>query len=152
MLDASGPVDDTDHEIYELIKTKKKLLIANKIDIRAPGVSDAMAVCFKGEKIIDVSVKQHMNIDAVMEFLAELAAEARGKEGDLTVNRRQKRLLEELRAVLQQVNRLVEVSSSQVEIIAEEIRRAIDIIGQLMGQITPEDILNKIFSEFCVGK
>jgi tRNA modification GTPase len=152
MLDASGPVDDTDHEIYELIKEKKKLLIANKIDIRAPGVSDSLAARFKGEKIIDVSVKQHLNIDAVMGFLAELAAEARGKEGDFTVNRRQKSLLEELRSVLQQVSRMVEVSSAQVEIIAEEIRRAIDIIGQLMGQITPEDILNKIFSEFCVGK
>ena len=33
-----------------------------------------------------------------------------------------------------------------------EIRRAIEIIGELMGEITPDDILNKIFSEFCVGK
>ncbi|MDQ1350951.1 MAG: tRNA modification GTPase MnmE [Acidobacteriota bacterium] len=152
MLDASGPIDNTDQEIYDLIKEKKKLIIANKSDIRAPGVTDTMVARFKGEKIIDVSVKQHMNIDAVTGFLAECAAEARGKEGDFTVNRRQKVLLEELRTVLQQVSRMVEVPSAQVEIIAEDIRRAIDIIGQLMGKITPEDILNKIFSEFCVGK
>jgi tRNA modification GTPase len=42
--------------------------------------------------------------------------------------------------------------SNHVEIIAEEIRQAVEIIGQLMGEITPDDILNKIFSEFCVGK
>jgi tRNA modification GTPase len=39
-----------------------------------------------------------------------------------------------------------------VEIMAEEIRRAVEIIGQLMGEVTHDDILNKIFSEFCVGK
>jgi tRNA modification GTPase len=42
--------------------------------------------------------------------------------------------------------------SHHVEIMAEEIRQAAAIIGQLMGEITPEDILNKIFSQFCVGK
>lgn len=152
MLDASGPIDNTDQEIYDLIKKKKKLIIANKIDIRAPGVTETIAAGFKDEKIVDVSVKQHMNIDAVTNFLAECVAEARGKESDYTVNRRQTGLLEELRTVLQRVSQMVEVPSAQVEIIAEEIRRAIDIIGQLMGKITPEDILNKIFSEFCVGK
>ncbi len=152
MLDASGPIDNTDQEIYDLIKKKRKLIIANKIDIRAPGVTETIAACFKAEKIVEVSVKKHMNIDAVTDFLVECVAEARGKESDFTVNRRQKGLLEELRTVLQRVSQMVEIPSAQVEIIAEEIRQAIDIIGQLMGKITPEDILNKIFSEFCVGK
>jgi tRNA modification GTPase len=42
--------------------------------------------------------------------------------------------------------------SSYVEIMAEEIRQAVEIIGKLMGEITPDEILNKIFSQFCVGK
>ncbi|HLP58451.1 MAG TPA: tRNA uridine-5-carboxymethylaminomethyl(34) synthesis GTPase MnmE [Candidatus Deferrimicrobium sp.] len=152
MLDASRPIEQTDQEIYELIKGKKKLLIANKTDIAAAGVIDAIAACFKEEKIIHVSVKQHMNIDAVTSFLEELVADVRGKESDFTVNRRQKGLLEELRDILLRVKQMMENSAVQVEIIAEEIRRALDIIGQLLGKITPEDILNKIFSEFCVGK
>ncbi|HLP48323.1 MAG TPA: hypothetical protein VK469_20450, partial [Candidatus Kapabacteria bacterium] len=120
--------------------------------IAAAGVIDAIAACFKEEKIIHVSVKQHMNIDAVTSFLEELVADVRGKESDFTVNRRQKGLLEELRDILLRVKQMMENSAVQVEIIAEEIRRALDIIGQLLGKITPEDILNKIFSEFCVGK
>jgi tRNA modification GTPase len=88
----------------------------------------------------------------VTKFLAELAADARGKESDFTVNRRQKLLLEELQKVLLRIKGMVKISSEPVEIVAEEVRRALDLIGQLLGKITPEDILTKIFSEFCVGK
>ena len=155
MLDASRPLEHVDQEIFERIQEKKKLIIANKMDIPAPGTLDEIAHHFKDEKMVQVSVKQHMNIDMVTEFLKGLVIDSRGMEREFTVNRRQKGLLEELRTVLLRVNGMLEIPSGQVEqveIIAEEIRRAVDIIGQLMGKITPADILNKIFSEFCVGK
>lgn len=152
MLDASRPVDDTDKDIYELVKEKKRLIIVNKTDIRDPAVSEAIDADFKDEKIEYVSVKEHVNIEAVTGFLEGIVNGIRGKESEFTVNQRQKRLLEELRTVLNRVSEMVEAHSGHAEIIAEEIRRAVEIIGQLMGEITPDDILNKIFSEFCVGK
>jgi tRNA modification GTPase len=54
--------------------------------------------------------------------------------------------------VLCRVREMMEHLAGHAEIAAEEIRRALDIIGRLTGEITPEDILDKIFSEFCVGK
>jgi tRNA modification GTPase len=152
MLDASRPVDDTDKDIYELVKEKKRLIIVNKTDIREPGVSEAIDAYFKDERIEYVSVKEHVNIEVVTGFLEGIVNGIRGKESEFTVNQRQKRLLEELRMVLKRVSEMVEAHSGHAEIIAEEIRRAVEIIGQLMGEITPDDILNKIFSEFCVGK
>jgi tRNA modification GTPase len=152
MLDASRPIDDTDREIYELVKEKKRLIIVNKTDIRDPVVSEAIADYFKDEKIEHVSIKDHVNIEAATGFLEGIVGSIRSKESEFTVNQRQKRLLEELRNVLNRVREMVEAHSGHAEIIAEEIRRAVEIIGQLMGEVTPDDILNKIFSEFCVGK
>lgn len=152
MLDASRPVDDTDKGIYERIKKKKKLFAANKMDIMDQKAVDSIASCFKKEKIAHISVKEHINIEAVTGFLKNLISNVKSKESDFTVNLRQKLSLEELKTILSRVRQMKESHATHAEIIAEEIRRAIEIIGELMGEITPDDILNKIFSEFCIGK
>ena len=152
MLDASEPFDQGDKEIYELIKQKKKLLAVNKLDIKEQTVLDAIAAYFKEESIARISVKEHTNIEAVTGFFQEIISDIKGKETDFTINQRQKLALEELHAILTRVKEMSVTHSHHVEIMAEEIRQAAAIIGQLMGEITPDDILNKIFSQFCVGK
>jgi tRNA modification GTPase len=152
MLDASSPLDPIDKEIYELIKPKKKLVVVNKLDIKEQTVLEAIAAYFKDEAIAHISVKEHTDIEAVTDFFKEIATDIKGKETDFTVNQRQKLALEELQAILTRVKEMAAAYSHQVEIMAEEIRQALEIIGQLMGEITPDDILNKIFSQFCIGK
>ncbi len=152
MLDASRPFDNTDKGIYELVKKKKKLIAANKMDIMDQKALDSITSYFKKEKIVHISVKEHTNIEAITGFLKEIIGDVKSKGSDFTINQRQKLSLEELKVVLNRVQQMVETHSGQTEIVAEEIRRAIEIIGELMGEITPDDILNKIFSEFCVGK
>jgi tRNA modification GTPase len=151
MLDASRALDDTDKEIYELVKEKKKLVILNKVDIKEQSASEAVKAYFKDEVIQEISVKEHTNIEAIANFLKGIIQHIKGKETEFSVNQRQKLALEELRTILTRVKEMATLPS-QVELSAEEIRRALQIIGQLMGEITPEDILNKIFSQFCVGK
>lgn len=152
MLDASSPLEPIDKEIYELIKQKKKLVVVNKLDIKEQTVLEAIAAYFKDEAILHISVKEHTNIEAVTDFFKEIASDIKDKETDFTINQRQKLALEELQTILTRVKELAAAHATQVEIMAEEIRQAIAIIGQLMGEITPDDILNKIFSQFCVGK
>jgi tRNA modification GTPase len=152
MLDVSRPLDNIDQDIYQLVMAKKKLIVANKRDIMDPQVWEDIRICFKDEEVVGISVKTHTGIDAVTGFLKGLVTGMLEKETDLTVNRRQKLALEELRRILRQAKEMAAAHSVNIEIIAEEIRQAVDIIGQLMGTITPDDILNKIFSEFCVGK
>jgi tRNA modification GTPase len=152
MLDASSPLHRSDKEIYDLIEPKKKLVVVNKLDIKEQTVLDTITAYFKKEEIVHISVKQHSNIDAITGFFKEIINDIKGKETDFTINQRQKLALEELQAILTRVKEMAATHSSHVEIMAEEIRRAVEIIGQLMGEITPDDILNKIFSQFCVGK
>jgi tRNA modification GTPase len=152
MLDASTPLDGRDKEIFELIKQKNKLVVVNKLDIKTQTVLDTIAAYFKDEQIVYISVKKHTNIEVITGFFKGMINDIKGNETDFTINQRQKLALEELQAILNRVKEMSVSHSSHVEIMAEEIRRAVDIIGQLMGEITPDDILNKIFSEFCVGK
>jgi tRNA modification GTPase len=152
MLDASIPFDRSDKEIYDLIKQKNKLVVVNKLDIKEQTVLDTISDYFKNEEIVHISVKEHTNIEAITGFFKEMINDIKGKETDFTINQRQKLALEELQTILTRLKDMSITHSNHVEIIAEEIRRAVEIIGQLMGEITPDDILNKIFSQFCVGK
>lgn len=152
MLDASQPLDHTDKDIYGKIKDKKKLIAINKEDICDPQIMADISAHFKDEETAAISVKEHRNIDAVTGFLKGIVSHIKEKETEFTVNRRQKQSLEELTDVLRKVLEMVDAHTAHAEIIAEEIRRAIEIIGRLMGEITPDDILNKIFSQFCIGK
>ncbi|MCP4148955.1 MAG: tRNA uridine-5-carboxymethylaminomethyl(34) synthesis GTPase MnmE [bacterium] len=152
MLDATRSLDDMDREIYQLIREKKKIIILNKTDMVETSGLDKYVSAFEGERVVEVSVKEHKNIDEVTGFLKEIIENVKQRETDITVNRRQKLALEELRGVLVGIDGMSGAHNAQAEIIAEEIRRGIEIIGGLMGEITPDDILNKIFSEFCIGK
>jgi tRNA modification GTPase len=152
MLDASCELDKTDFEIFKLVEKKRKIVTANKIDIAKPSVLQSIKSCFNDEKILEISVTGNINIDKVRDFLKTLVGTIKGKDLELTVNQRQKTCLLKLLDVLRRITHMVKTGAENVEIVAEEIREAMKIIGELTGEITPDDILQQIFSQFCVGK
>ncbi len=162
LLDASRPLEQADFDIYQIIEKKQKLIVINKIDIADPSVTQDIHNHFASTKAappLEISVKKDSGIDNVREFIKSLAGNFEGKAIDFAVNNRQKKSLEKLHQVLTTVSQMIAEEdsasgsfSSNAEIAAEEIRRAIEIIGELLGEITPDDILNQIFSQFCVGK
>ena len=72
-----------------------------------------------------------------------------GSEGGLIGRTRQRKLLEETAASLR---RSIDVVGQGEELAAEELRTAVHSLGRLLGRVDVEDILDKIFREFCVGK
>jgi len=152
MLDGTQGPDHTDLDIFARIRDKKKLIVVNKLDGVDEGVPVVVTTQFPGEEIVGISVLNHRNIDSVTAFLKSVVATVTEQEAEFAVNQRQQRILEDLKGVLDRVYNMVIVEGVQVEIVAEEIRGAIGLIGRLMGEVTPDDILNGIFSSFCVGK
>jgi tRNA modification GTPase len=152
MLDGSKSLEKTDKDLYQRIENKPKLVVTNKLDQPGQRLPADVSSFFKNETIAGVSVKHHINMESITGFLKGLVTDVKGKEADFTINQRQRQSLEQLRGILERVRGMVEARTSEVELIAEEIRQSIQVIGQLMGEITPDDILHKIFSEFCVGK
>ena len=152
MLDASVELNESDFEIYDLIKDKKKVVVANKIDIARKDILARIKSDFKNEKVIEISVKESKNLGKVSQFIENIVREMKKGNDPFGINQRQKNLLENLKDRLEKVSSMINEKSKNAELIAEEIRGAINIIGELTGEITSEKILQQIFSEFCVGK
>ena len=154
LLDASRPLEETDTGIYDSIREKEKLILINKLDAAQQRNLEALRGFFteREEEFFEISLKDEMNVDVVPFFLKRMVKRIESQAADFSINQRQKNLLERLLEVLNTVNRMVAEGTAEVEIIAENIRAGMDLIGQLTGHISTDDILNRIFATFCVGK
>lgn len=152
MLDASREIEPIDLEIYRLIGGKIRIMVLNKSDIAEPQRLEKVREVFPGETVYPLSAKNRDNLEVITSFLKGLLNDLRGKHIEAVVNFRQKSILEILLEKLRKINRDLSTSFPDAAILAEEIRQAIQRIGELTGEIAHADILQEIFRRFCIGK
>jgi tRNA modification GTPase len=85
---------------------------------------------------------------SLREALDRAAFGADSAAARLALGGRHVQLIEE---ALQSLRRIADAKDSP-ELLAVEIRSALDSLGQILGVVTPDDILGRIFSKFCIGK
>ncbi len=152
MVDASSPLEESDWEIYRLIGAKKRVVLANKSDLAHQRFVQGIRAAFSGETVHLVSAKNGENLDKVTGFLRALLRQV-PKEADATaVNQRQRALLEKLQEQIGLIQHLQAQAPAPAELVAEEIRQGLQLIGELTGAIGAEDILRGVFAKFCIGK
>jgi tRNA modification GTPase len=154
MLDRSRPFDSNDFEIIEEVKDKKKILVLNKTDLPERISLEEIRGRFKKDPIVSISAVKNEGIDALKECIcASLITRDIGSSSDeiIVANVRHKAALVKIRDSLQSANKGLEEGAS-LEFTAFEIRSALDTLGELVGETTPEDVLNVIFEQFCIGK
>ena len=99
---------------------------------------------------LGLSVKSGDGLDALIRLLAERALEAidRGEEPLITRQRHRDRIVQSHEAL----GRFLESHKADPELRAEDLRTAAQALGRITGQVDVEDILDRIFSSFCIGK
>ena len=97
-----------------------------------------------------VSCEDGSGLEALRSLLAAEARKAVGNAADVLPSRM--RHVELLSSALESLLNAVERTGEALELRAEELRSASDHIGRISGAVDVEDLLNVIFSQFCVGK
>jgi len=121
------------------------LRVINKIDLsgESPGAGDDGA--------IRISAKTGAGIDALQSRLVELAGYADPGAGALSARRRHLEALDRAAAHFEAGRRAL-AGSAAGEIMAEELRLAQAVLGEITGAVSADDLLGRIFGEFCIGK
>lgn len=131
------------------------IIVLNKSDKRKAGSLPELPLTVRKYPLVQTSALTGEGLEALK---TQLAASALG--GDVTTrlqggrqafNRRQREALNRSLQSVRQAKESAENNESY-EFIAMETRSAIDALGEIVGETTTEDILHKIFSEFCIGK
>ena len=117
------------------------IFVLNKSDLRESA--------FNNKDVIEISLLNKTNLDVLMEKIKEkILKKVDLKHNPMVFNERHNVLLQQC---IEDLNR-VDFQNMPIEIIGEELRIACDKIGQITGQIYTDDILDRIFSKFCIGK
>jgi tRNA modification GTPase len=117
-------------------------IVRSKTDIRAASPAT-------GERETWVSAVDSTGLDELRDVIDRLAFGETSAGTALAVNARHVRAIEDARAAL--CRALVEVEQG-AELLAMELREALDAIAEISGRITPDDVLGRVFAAFCIGK
>ena len=111
--------------------------------------SDLHDKCCNDSSVVEISLLNQSNLDVLMEKIKEkVLKNVELKHNPMVLNERHNILLQQcIDALLR-----IDFQNMPIEIIGEELRIACDKIGQITGQIYTDDILDRIFSTFCIGK
>ncbi|MCE5195126.1 MAG: tRNA uridine-5-carboxymethylaminomethyl(34) synthesis GTPase MnmE [Nitrospiraceae bacterium] len=155
VIDGSHDLKNEDIEVLEKIKDRNTIIAINKSDI----MRDENCKKFKGAfskyqmRIIKISALKDHGIDELKNVIFNSSVKNwnEHKEGIIITNLRHKTLIQ---AAYDSLKDAVEAFNTDkpVEIIAIGLRDSLDKLGEIIGAVTTDDILNRIFSSFCIGK
>ena len=156
VIDLSRSLTRQDREIADEIKEKKIIICCNKMALSHKTNISQIIRLFPHNKnisIVRLSAKTGKGINELRETIYNLFITDKGalSEGRLVTNIRHKDALKRALESLEQAKSSLSAKSSE-EFIALDIRQALNALGEIIGETTTEDILDNIFSNFCVGK
>lgn len=155
IFDRSEPLRDEDFEVIGKIKGKNAIIIMNKCDLPAAFDETALALnlTFCDSHVLHISATRGDGLEELKEWIfnSSLKDWREGKDGVLVTNLRHKTALENAMASLgMAMSGFTE--NKPLEITALELRDSLDRLGEIVGAVTTEDILDNIFKNFCIGK
>ncbi|MFN3396281.1 MAG: tRNA uridine-5-carboxymethylaminomethyl(34) synthesis GTPase MnmE [Thermodesulfovibrionales bacterium] len=152
VIDGSRPLSDEDLYIIEKVREKgKRFIIAiNKADL-SPSV--ATITIHPLPLTLNISAKTGQGLEELKESIINLSlGGAMGEsQGLIVANLRHKKAIDNAITSFRKASEDM-VNSQPGEIIALSLRDGLDHLGEIVGAVTTEDILNRVFSQFCIGK
>jgi len=151
VLDASRKESAEDERLIRKYRAKKMIVVFNKTDLPRRIDKRRILELAGGIPAVDVSALKSRNIDKLREVIRGHFAPGPGKEEDVILHIRQRDLLQRMLDALRRASKLLEKGHS-LELYAEEIRACLPLVGELTGEIHSNEVIDDIFSRFCVGK
>ncbi|GAB6065793.1 tRNA uridine-5-carboxymethylaminomethyl(34) synthesis GTPase MnmE [Aquifex pyrophilus] len=148
VIDASEELTEEDLRIYEEVKDKPHIIVANKVD---KGVKANLEM-FGEENIIKVSALRGTGIEDLSEEILNRVGVQLGESYNVYISLRHETLLKKAKETLERFRKEYKERDISPEIAMLDIREASDYLGEILGYISTEDVLGKIFSNFCIGK
>jgi tRNA modification GTPase len=154
VLDGNRELDEDDSEIFGEVSGKRKVIVVNKKDLPEKLSMEDIRSIFRFDPIVSVSALSREGIevlkDAIYSSLIRRNIKLTG-ESVIVANLRHKVALESARERLLATRRGMEDGIS-LEFIVFEIRSALETLGEIVGETTSEEVLDRIFGRFCIGK
>jgi tRNA modification GTPase len=148
VIDVSETLTPADEKYFEEFADKKRILVHNKSDL-----PEKIHLPATGIRTVSVSCVTGQGLEELKNAIKELvwSGEIKVEMLEVMINSRHQDALNRAGVGLQRSLDLLQ-SGSSLELVAMELRIGVNAVGEIVGKTTTEDLLDSIFSQFCIGK
>ena len=156
LLDNSVGITEDDKKLLGLINNKKAIILINKTDVDNKIEESEIKSFLEDDNnvhIVEISVKNNIGVDKISNLIKEKIYndELKYNDEECISNVRHKTLLDEAKAHLEDVVNAV-LADVPEDIYSVDMYISYAKLGEIIGMDTGEDVVNEIFSKFCMGK
>lgn len=161
VVDTSTPLDENDFEIIELLKNRKAIILLNKSDLSPLITKTEMKEAVEKQngrseepiRMISISAKEQTGIDELQQAVQEMffSGEVTFNDQVMITNIRQKASLQEALSGLELVLQSVRDGMPE-DFYSIDLMNTYEALGSIIGEAVEDDLVNEIFSKFCMGK
>lgn len=154
VLDASTGLSEDDLNVINLIKDKKVLVLINKIDIADNAIeTDQLKQLIGYSDVLEISAQKDIGLDRLEQSILDLVFQGKITAADnvLVSNSRHKHALERAKQHLLEAGRGMQ-QSVPPDLVSIDLKSAWEILGEITGNTVTEDLIDRIFADYCIGK
>lgn len=152
LIDASHDLTEEDRKLLEMTADKKRIIVLNKMDLGQVLTVDAVKE-LTGSKVVTTSILKQKNMADLEDMIKKLffAGIENSNDQILVTNQRQTGLLNKAKQELLDVIKALE-DEVPVDIAQIDFTGAWETLGEITGDSAPDELVNALFSQFCLGK
>lgn len=152
VADGSRPLDENDQKIIDLIRDRKAIVLLNKSDLETV-LTEEMLKEETGKPVIPVSAKEQTGIDRLEEQIKEWFIDGKIDFNDemMITNVRHKTAMNEALKSIMLVEQSIQDGMPE-DFFSIDLMNAYEQLGTIIGESLEDDLVNEIFSRFCMGK
>ena len=153
VMDASKEMDEDDFEIMKLLDSRKSIILMNKSDLNTVVTKERDLCDYQEYQIIQTSTKEGTGVQELEEAIKQLFFQGEISFNDeiFAVNARQKDALLEAKSHLGLVLQSIEDDMPE-DFYSIDLMNSYEMLGQVIGESVEDDLVEEIFSKFCMGK
>lgn len=144
---------EEDKSLFETIEDRETIVVVNKTDLEQKISLGALRALVGSRTIITTSMVTEQGMDELEQAIRTLFFKGEVEAGDLTYvsNARHVALLKQAKAALQEAMNASE-AGMPIDLVQIDITRTWQLLGEIIGDAVSEDLINQLFSQFCLGK
>lgn len=153
VLDASEPLHAEDEKLLTEFAAKKRIVVRNKVDLPGRLTSDSRLQTSDGGPVVDACCTTGQGVETLKDAIKSLvwSGSVTAEMAQVTINARHQDALRRARESVRLALEAMQADAS-LEFVALDLRLGVEAVGEIVGQTTTEDLLDAIFSTFCLGK
>lgn len=153
VMDSSRDISEEDRTIMQYIGDRKAIVLINKIDLGKIWNQEEITELLPNSVILETSMLEKTGIEKIEEQILNLVYSGKVKQNDslLVTSVRHKELLERSKEFLRDALTMIRANEA-MDFIEVDIKSAFETLGEIIGETVSDDIINEVFSRFCLGK